>query len=59
MGIEIRMLVWSVILGLVQIAAAAVAGMGQRGLGCQLTRPGTCSAHRGGRPAGPGARQFP
>ena len=31
MSIEIRMLVWSVILGLVQILVAAVAGMGQRG----------------------------
>jgi uncharacterized MAPEG superfamily protein len=31
MGIELQMLAWSVILGLVQILAAAVAGMGQRG----------------------------
>jgi len=31
MSVEIRMLAWSVILGLVQILAAAVAGMGQRG----------------------------
>jgi uncharacterized MAPEG superfamily protein len=31
MSIEIRMLVWSVILGLVQILLATVAGMGQRG----------------------------
>jgi len=33
MGIELQMLVWSVILGLVQIALAAMASMGQRGLG--------------------------
>lgn len=31
MSVEIRMLAWSVILGLVQILVAAVAGMGQRG----------------------------
>ncbi|MCX7513026.1 MAPEG family protein [Frateuria hangzhouensis] len=31
MGTELQMLVWSVILGLAQILAAAVAGMGQRG----------------------------
>lgn len=33
MSIELRMLLWSVILGLVQIALAAAASVGQRGLG--------------------------
>lgn len=33
MGIELKMLVWSVILGLVQVMLAALAAMGQRGLG--------------------------
>lgn len=33
MGIELHMLVWSVILGLVQILLAATASMGQRGPG--------------------------
>jgi uncharacterized MAPEG superfamily protein len=33
MSIELRMLAWSIVLGLLQIAIAAAASMGQRGLG--------------------------
>lgn len=33
MGIELKMLVWSVVLGLVQIGIATLAAAGQRGLG--------------------------
>ena len=33
MGIELKMLAWSVILGLAQVMLAALASMGQRGLG--------------------------
>ena len=33
MGIELKMLAWSVILGLAQVMLAALASMGQRGMG--------------------------
>ncbi|NUO72409.1 MAG: hypothetical protein HOQ10_06810 [Frateuria sp.] len=52
MGIEIRMLVWSVILGLVQIALTVLAMMIQRGTGWAVgprDQPGQALTGVGGR----------